>query len=177
MRKIVLIYGAIAGVIVSTFMAITMLNSKGCEMSDANLYKGYASMAVAFSLIFFAVKRFRDDEGSKGLTFGKAFLLGLGVAFITSTLYVTTWMFIYQLYMPDFMAQFAAKAIEKAKAAHMSAKELKAKIDEMNGYVEMYKNPVMVFLFTYMEIMPLGIVLSVIAALIFKRKPTANVAE
>lgn len=176
MKKIILIYGGISGVIVSTFMAFTMLNSKGCEMSDANMLKGYASMMVAFSLIFFAVKRFRDDEGSKGLTFGKAFLLGLGVALFTSTMYVTTWMFIYQLYMPDFMTLFAAKAIEKAKAAHMSAKELKAKIDEMNGYVEMYKNPVMVFFFTYLEIMPLGIVLSLIAALIFKRKPTANVA-
>lgn len=176
MKKIILIYGAVSGFIVATFMAFTMLNSKGCEMNEANMIKGYASMLVAFSLIFFAVKRFRDEQGAKGLTFGKAFLLGLGVALLTSTLYVTTWMFIYQIYMPDFMTVFAAKSIEKAKAAHMSAKELKAKIDEMNGYVEMYKNPVMVFLFTYMEIMPLGILLSLVAALIFKRKPGATEA-
>ncbi|WP_413669992.1 hypothetical protein ACEN9X_08680 [Mucilaginibacter sp. Mucisp86] len=40
----------------------------------------------------------------------------------------------------------------------------------MAGYVNMYKSPFGVIVLTYMEILPVGLVIALIAALILKRK-------
>jgi hypothetical protein len=76
----------------------------------------------------------------------------------------------YYNFMPDFMdkyAEYELKAAREAGADDASLRELSTKMD---GYRELYKNPVMIFLFTYMEILPVGVVISLIAALILKRR-------
>ena len=60
--------------------------------------------------------------------------------------------------------------IEKAKASGATAAELAKKTTEMAKFNEMYKNPLINVLLTYAEILPLGVVVSLISALILKRK-------
>ena len=43
---------------------------------DRALYVGYTTMVLAFLLVFFG--RTRDNMGDGQITFGKAFLIGLG---------------------------------------------------------------------------------------------------
>jgi hypothetical protein len=65
--------------------------------------------------------------------------------------------------------------INDAKASGMSQLELDKKTAQMNWYREAYKNPLFVVLLTYMEILPIGIVISLISALFLKRKqPSAG---
>ena len=47
--------------------------------------------------------------------------------------------------------------------------ELEAKVTELAGYKEMYQNPVMVILWTYAEILPVGLIVTLISALILKK--------
>ncbi len=55
--------------------------------------------------------------------------------------------------------------------ASMTAAEIKAKMDEMAMYKELYKNAIWVILLTYMEILvPIGLLVPVISALILKRQ-------
>lgn len=176
MKKNVLVFGLIAGVVVSVTMAIGMITlskTHKCEMGNGSMVIGYLSMLVAFSLIYVAVKNFRDKQNNGLISFGKAFSMGLFISLIASTMYVITWAFVYHFYMPDFMDKYAAQMIESAKAT-ANAAEVQAKIAEMDKYKELYKIPLFFALMTYAEILPIGLLVSLITGLILKRKEVEN---
>jgi hypothetical protein len=68
------------------------------------------------------------------------------------------------------MDKYSAHIISQAKSSGKSAGEIADQIKEMSSMKEMYKSPIMVILITYMEILPIGLLVSLIAALILKRK-------
>lgn len=172
MKRTVLIYGLIAGAVVSAFMSTTMLISAKDETVHtgiSSMVVGYLGMLISFSLIFVAVKSYRDKEANGVITFGKAFSIGLLISLIASTLYVITWAIVYKNFLPDYMDKYCAAIINEAKAS-LSGPALQAKIDKMNKAKEVYATPAGFILYTYLEILPVGILVSLIAALVLKRK-------
>lgn len=169
MKKIVLTYGFIGGLIVSAFMAFTMPGmDENTDMGSAQLI-GYASMVVALSTIFIGIKKYRDNELNGVISFGKAFLTGLYIAIIASTLYVVTWMILSEFFLQDFMASYTEWAIEDIKASGLGEAEIQEQIKSTKEMMEMYKNPVFKFFFTYIEILPVGLLISLISSAILKK--------
>ena len=172
MKRIVIIYGLIAGAVVSAFMSTTMLIAASDEKvhtGASSMVVGYLGMLISFALIFVAIKSYRDKQNNGVISFGKAFGIGLLISLIASTLYVITWAIVYQNFLPDYMDKYCAAMIEQAKAS-LSGSALQAEIDEINKAKEMYATPLGFTLFTYAEILPVGILVSLIAALVLKRK-------
>lgn len=171
MKKIVLRYGLLAGLIVSLFMMIGMLICHQNADFEGSMVLGYASMLVAFTFIFLGIRSQRNKHGNGSITFGKAFMTGLYIALISSTMYVITWLVVYYCFMPDFMDKYMEHALKKAAESGASPAEIEKQAAEMATYKDMYKNPLGVILLTYMEIFPLGLLVTLISALILKKKP------
>ncbi len=171
MKKNVLIFGTIAGLILLIVLVTSTIACYNSENFNGNMWLGYGSMLVAFSLIFVGIKNVRDKVNNGSITFGGAFKVGLYIALIASTFYVVTWLFEYYLIMPDFMDKYTAHVLREAAKDGATVAELKGKKEDMAMYIDMYKNPFGVIVLTYMEVLPVGIVISLIAALILKRKP------
>ncbi len=172
MKKSVLVFGLISGLIVSALMAISMIymyNNPNANHGAGSMVVGYLSMLVAFSLIFVAVKNYRDKQNGGVISFGKALKIGCLIALIGSTMYVIMWAFLYNFYMPDFMEKYCAQMIENAKATSTPAK-LQQLTEQLNTQKEMYKNPLFFVLFTYFEILPVGLIVSLICASLLRRK-------
>ena len=172
MKRSVIIYGLISGAVVSAFMSTTMLLTANDTLhctSAVSMVIGYLGMLIAFTFIFVAIKTYRDKQANGTIRFGKAFGMGLLIALIASTMYVITWAIVYKNFLPDFMDKYCATMIEQAKASSSGA-TLQAKIDEINKAKEMYATPMGFTLYTYAEILPVGILVSLIAALVLKRK-------
>jgi hypothetical protein len=170
MKRTVIVFGIISGLIVSGLMVFNTIGCYNNPNMDHSMWLGYLSMIIAFAFIFVGIKSYRDKQNNGSVTFGKAFLIGLYIALIGSTFYVVTWLFEYYLYMPDFMEKYTMYALKDAREHGASAKELAEKTAEMAKYTEMYKSPVFVVLFTYLEILPVGLLVALISALILKRK-------
>ena len=171
MKKNIVVCGLIGG----TFLTIVMVASAAaCYKNDdfqGSMWLGYSSMILAFSLIFVGVKNFRDKFNGGFVSFGQAFKMGLFISLIASSMYVIAWLFDYYLFMPDFMDKYSAHVIRQATKDGATAMELASKNSEISSMKEMYKNPLMVVLITYLEVLPVGLLISLISALILKRKP------
>ena len=145
----------------------------GCQSSsnmEGGMIIGYATMILAFVLIYFAQVRYRENIGGGIITYGQAFKVGILVAIISSLCYVITWMFISHFFMPDFMEKYTAHEIQKLQASGMSAEQLAAKTKEMNQMAEMYKNPFFKAGLTFLEIFPVGLLVTIISSFIVRIK-------
>lgn len=170
MKKIVIVCGLIAGLIVSVLMVISIAIYKSTGDFDNGMIYGYASMLLAFSLIFVGIKNYRDKYNNGIIGFGKAFKIGLFITLIASTIYVIVWLIDYYFFIPDFGEKYASYMLEKLKASGASQVEIVKQTKEMANFSEMYKNPIINALFTYLEILPVGLIITLISSLILKRK-------
>ena len=131
-------------------------------------------MLVSFAFVFIGIKSYRDKQNEGVITFGKALQVGALIAFIASCIYVGVWLIEYYCFFPDFMDKYSQSMIDNMKTSELSAIEIKLKTDEINKYREIYKSPIGVILFTFLEILPLGLIVALISSLILKRKVKAS---
>lgn len=171
MKKIIIINGLISGVIVASMGLFSAANCDGnTEFSSGSMILGFAVMLLAFSLNYVGIKNYRDKYNGGVISYGRALLVSLYMCLIASTIYVVGWMIEMYAFMPDWIEKYSAHALKAASEAGASAEELASKAKEMEFYINAYKSPLGVALITYMEILPMGILVSLIIALIVRRK-------
>jgi hypothetical protein len=175
MKKNNLIFGLIAGAISSIWLVILPMLGKDVDNFTGMLY-GYTAMIIGFAMIFVGIKNYRDNFNGGSISFGKAFRTGLYITLIASTVYVITWLLVYNFVIPDFSERMAEKYIAEFKATNPSPEALEKQMAEMKQFGEMYKNPFFNAMITYTEILPVGLIISVIASLILKRRNPEMVA-
>ena len=174
MKKNVLVYGLISGICVTAFMALSIAYCYGKGSFDGSMLLGYLAMILSFSLIFVGVKNYRDKVNGGVITFGKAFLMSLYMALISSTLYVIGWMIEYYTIFPDFIEKLAAYQLSPAKTNQMSPAQVAAIREQMDMFRDWYSSPLGVAGATYIEILPVGLLVALVTALVLRRKSLAR---
>ena len=177
MKKNIIIYGLIAGIVVSILMlSITnyISHCKGNVDYDTSMLIGYASMLIAFSLVYIGIRNYRDKYNGGVISFGKAFKIGIMIVLIASTIYVVAWLIDYFFFIPDFIEQYSAHELDKLKASGASQIEIDKETIKMANMVKMFKNPLFNAMMTYAEILPVGLIVTLISSLILKRKAIKN---
>lgn len=162
MQKLILVYGAIAGLVIIGTAILSL------KLGIASIWLGYLVMFIAFSTIFIAVKQYRDDRLGGVIRFGTGFGLGLGITIVASLIYISVW----ELYLMStdytFIDTYIASIMEGKKTADASAEELAATAKEMESLREIYANPLLRVPMTFVEIFPVGLLISLIAAWVLK---------
>src|SRR6185437_8588430 len=166
LRKI-LFWGVIAGLIVGVPLSIiTLAPSNG--LPTHGMLIGYTLMLVALSTIFVAVKRYRDQDLGGVIRFWPALGLGLGISFVAGIIYVIAWEAAQALSHADFATTYANALIEQQKAAGVSGAKLAQFTAEMEKFKVQYANPLFRLPMTFIEIFPVGVLVSLVAAALLR---------
>jgi hypothetical protein len=174
MKNTIVKYGLISGGISGVLLLVTTLIFKyvgydkiGFENSS---YVGYTFIAASMSVIYFGIKAFRDLQNGGVITFLKALLVGLGIMLISCIIYSLAWLVIYYFFIPTFMDDYGNFCIQKVKNTGGSQVDLANKIKEISQMKEWYKNPFSIFALTLIEPTPVGFLVSIVSALVLKKK-------
>ncbi len=169
MKKTVLTFGLISGVISSLLMLLTVPYIDRIGF-DRGLFVGYTAIVLSFLLVFFGIRSYRENVGGGEITFGRAFTVGILITLISCAFYVVTWEIVYFKIMPDFAQKFASYAIEQTKSSGASQQAIDAKAAEMAAFIKSYNNPLVNIAYTFIEPFPVGLIITAISALVLRKK-------
>ena len=175
MKKTVLAFGLISGAIMAAMMLVTIPIEDKLGDGKAEIL-GYTTIVLAALLIYFGVRSYRENVAGGELTFGRGFAVGILIALIASACYVGTWEIVYYKCMPDFADKYAAHMVERAKSAGASQQKIDETIKKAEDFKESYKNPAVNVAMTFMEVFPVGLVVTLISAGLLRKKVGAPAA-
>jgi len=170
MKKIVLIFGLITGLLAGGQMWLLMsaVNTGAIDF-DNGAVVGYATMIIAFSMVFFGIKACRDSQGGR-ITFLKGLQVGILITLIASFCYAVSWELYYPKIGDEFMQKYTTYYLDKMKADGASDSEIQTARVEGEQFVEMYKNFFVRFAFSLIEILPVGIIVTLVSAGLLRRR-------
>ncbi len=167
MFRTILTSGAVAGLIsVAPMLAYLALAEPDMDHSSPLL--GYTIMLVALSAIFVGVKSYRDTALGGVIKFVPALLMGLGISVVAGLIYVVGW----EIYMAathyTFAEAYGESMVGAARAKGASPQEIEALAAQMAAFAEQYRNPLFRLPMTFVEIFPVGVVVSLISAALLR---------
>ncbi len=169
MKKTVLTFGLIAGVMISVLMDSSLLLSNWIGPGHSMLL-GYTIMVASFLLVYFGIRSYRDNTLGGQISFGRAFTCGILITLITTCCYVATWEILYFNFIPHFMDSYFAAQVAKIQASGLDAATTAAKVAEIRHSQELYQNPFVNMAYTFIEPLPVGVLITLISAAVLRRK-------
>jgi hypothetical protein len=172
MPRIVLTFGLISGAILVLMFLLTIPFKDSLHQSGTGEIVGYTSMVAAFLLIYFGVRSYRDNVAGGSMSFGRAFAVGMAIMAVASACYVAAWEVIYYGTNTgtEYIAKYQESQIEKLRARGASQAEIDKEVADMQKFAELYKNPIVNVAVTFLEPLPVGLVMALISAGVLRRR-------
>ncbi|ABF41902.1 conserved hypothetical protein [Candidatus Koribacter versatilis Ellin345] len=175
MKKTVLTFGLIAGVIISVLIGGSLLIADKIG-SGHSMALGYTIMVASFLLVYFGIRSYRDNNLGGQISFGRAFGCGILITLITTVCYVAMWEVLYFNFMPHFMDGYFAAQIHKVQASGLDSATVAAQVAAIQHSQQLYQNPLVNAAYTLMEPLPVGIIITLISAAVLRRKARGQTA-
>jgi len=170
MKKVVITFGLISGAIAAALMWILMGFVNGGSIDfDNGMIWGYATMIIALSLVFFGVKSYRDNHGGH-ITFLKGLQVGILISLISAVFYAASWEIYYPSVGDEFMQKYTAYYLDKMKKDGASDADIEKARVEGAEFTEIYRKFYIRFGMTLMEILPVGVVVTLVSAALLRKR-------
>jgi hypothetical protein len=163
MLALILAFGLAAGILVAVPMCLMVTHSEHGSAAQSYLV-GYLTMMLALSLVFVGVKRYRDRVQGGVIRFWTALGMGLAISAVAGVVYVIGWEITLALTDYAFVDSYAAAAIEAKRASGAGPAEIAKVAAEMATFKLQYMNPWFRLPVTFVEIFPVGVVISLVSA-------------
>ncbi len=168
MKKVVLTFGLLSGAVAAAMMFMTLPFAERIGF-DRSIFVGYTIIVISMMFVYFGVRSFRDNVQGGRITFGDGFKAGLLITLISSLCYVVGWLVLFYGFMPDFVDQYSAWAVESARASGANEAAIAAKIKEVEDARRILENPVTNAAVSFLEPLPVGLLVTLISAAVLRR--------
>lgn len=175
MKKIVLTFGFISGVVSMLLMFLTMTFLDRIGFDTAAIV-GYTGIVVSLLLVPFGIRSYRENIGAGHITFGRAFAVGILITLISCICYVGAWEIVYFKlhWFPDFADKYTAYAVEKARASGASQQTIEATLQEMKQMKSTLDNPLTAAAVVFVEPFPVGLIITLVSSAVLRKKKKAE---
>jgi len=174
MKKTILTFGLISGILASVLMLATIPFFKDFEHGNKGLIVGYTAIVLVALLVYFGIRSYRDNLAGGVITFGRGFTIGLGITLISCTIYVIAWEIVYFNFMSHSMDSYFARLIQEAQSKPGTSEAIQAKVAAIRHSQQLYENPFVNALYTFIEPFPVDLLVTLISAAILRKKPQSQ---
>ena len=172
MKKIVLTFGLLSGVVSAAIMAATMPFAEAIGF-DRMIVVGYTAIVISFLFVYFGIRSYRDNVLGGQISFGKGFQAGILITLISSFVYVGSWLVVNYNFIPDFADKYSVYLVEDQRARGASQAEIDKVVEEAEQMKAMLANPLINAAVTFTEPFPVGLLITLISAAVLKTKEAA----
>ena len=169
MKKIVLTFGLLSGVLSAILMTANMLFIDSIGF-DRGVVVGYTVIVISFLFVYFGIRSYRDDVLGGRISFAQGFQAGILITLISCFIYVGAWLFTSRQFFPDFVDKYSASLVEQKRASGASQAEIESAISEGEDMKKMLANPFINAAVTFTEPFPVGLVITLISAAVLRKK-------
>ncbi|OKY27428.1 DUF4199 domain-containing protein [Thalassotalea sp. PP2-459] len=174
MKKLIMKYGLIAGVIVVCIPFIGSL----VMGSDPSTYQmgeiiGYSTMIFSLLTIFLAVKEYKA-QCKEVVSFKQIFLLGIGITFIAAFMFGVYNVLYATVIEPDFMNNYFNYYIENIRNSGATEEVINQQIAQLEQEKSFFMNPMVNFSVMFANVFMIGLIISIVSAFSqSERKPAS----
>lgn len=169
MKKIVLTFGLLSGVVSATIMSATMPFAEAIGF-DRMIVVGYTAIVISFLFVYFGIRSYRDNVLGGLISFGKGFQAGILITLISSFVYVAAWLVVNYTLVPDFADKYAVYLVEDQRANGASQADIDKVVAQGEQMKEMLANPLINAAVTFTEPFPVGLLVTLISAAVLKKQ-------
>jgi hypothetical protein len=170
LKKIVLTFGLICGLIMSVLMDGSLLLADKFGPGHDSLLLGYTILVASSLLIYFGIRSYRDNTLAGQISFGRAFACGILITLIACVCYVAVWEVFYFNFIPHYMDSYFAAQIHKIQSSGLDPATTAARVAAIEHSQQLYQNPFVNMAYAFIEPLPIGVIIALISAAILRRK-------
>jgi Protein of unknown function (DUF4199) len=170
MKKSVVTFGLICGLIMSVLMDGSLLLADKFGSGHDSLVLGYTILVASSLLIYFGIRSYRDNTLAGQISFGRAFACGILITLIALVCYAAVWEVVYFNFIPHYMDSYFAAQIHKVQSSSLDPATTAARIAAIKHTQQLYRNPFVNMAYAFIEPLPIGLIITGISAAMLRRK-------
>lgn len=170
MKDVIMKYGLAAALVMSALVVVPFWLGDPSNVTEGLGLKevlGYATMVVAMSLVFFAIREYRGAVDR--LTFARGFAVGAGVSLVAALGFGLATVALYAFLMsPEQIDTFMRAYVEQAAGAGPEA--VAGALQQYEANRHLWQNPWFQGLVMFGTVLPIGLVATTISALVLRSR-------
>jgi Protein of unknown function (DUF4199) len=170
MKNITLKYGTIAGLLMTAVILVFLPLSPKIGFYNANTLV-FIGKLIAFIPIYFGMGALRETYENGYMKYMQALPVGLFITVIVCLFYAISTVLVYFVISPDLPDKVASYILDTMKSQGAAASDISEFQSRIMEAKSTPKSPIVIGAIAVVEILPYGLILSLIFAAITKKNP------